>query len=56
MNRIESTKKENVCEDCGDTGEVSRMEAVYPREPHMANVGSELCHCQQKEDDEYGTD
>lgn len=39
------------CETCGGTGEVSAMEAVYPGEPHMADVGSRRCpDCQDNND------
>lgn len=47
---------ETICKDCGGTGEVSKTEAVYPGEPHMADVGSEPCHCQIKEDDHDAQD
>lgn len=36
---------EDVCEMCDGTGEVSCMEAVYPGEPHMADVGTQTCEC-----------
>lgn len=35
--------KEVECEECGGTGEVTVMEIVYPNEPHMAPIGSEVC-------------
>lgn len=37
---------EDVCLDCGGTGEVTTMERVYPNEPHMAPIGTMKCHCQ----------
>ncbi len=40
-------KEEEVCEDCGGKNgehqDVPQMEAVYPGEPHMADVGSRPC-------------
>jgi hypothetical protein len=42
---------EEVCKFCGGTGEVARMEYVWAGEPHMADVGSERCVCQLKEND-----
>lgn len=32
-----------LCQRCGGTGEVSKMEQVYPGEPHMADIGTETC-------------
>lgn len=43
--------KEEVCEDCGGTGEATKMERVYANEPHMADVGTEPCHCQKRSED-----
>ena len=41
------------CPTCGGTGEVGRMEAVYPGEPHMADVGTQPCpDCQSNEPDD----
>lgn len=40
------------CDICQDTGEVSCMEAVYPGEPHMADVGTQKCECQLNNTDE----
>ena len=40
------------CIECGGTGEVPRMEQVYPNEPHMADIGSQPCICTLLEDDE----
>lgn len=41
------------CQTCGGTGEVSKMEAVYPGEPHMADVGTQPCpDCQNNEPDD----
>ena len=43
----------NRCQTCGGTGEVSKMEAVYPCEPHMADVGTQPCpDCQNSEPDD----
>lgn len=47
---------EEVCVLCLGTGEVSEMEQVYPDEPHMADVGSRPCLCQQRELDEMDDD
>lgn len=47
----EAEEEERPCEDCNGTGEVSVMEAVYPGEPHMADVGTRKCHCQVREDE-----
>jgi hypothetical protein len=33
----------NVCMNCNGDGEVSKTEAVYPGEPHMADIGTEAC-------------
>jgi len=43
---------EEVCADCGGTGEVTTMERVYPNEPHMAPIGTMNCHCQIKENED----
>ncbi len=44
---------EDVCSDCGGTGEVSVMEPVYPGEPHMADIGRAPCPtCKPPRDDE----
>lgn len=45
-----------MCEHCEDSGEVSRMEAVYPGEPHMADIGTETCTCKRRDDDDYDRD
>jgi hypothetical protein len=43
---------EDVCAECGGSGEVSTMEAVYAGEPHMAPIGSAICrNCYPPEDD-----
>lgn len=42
---------DEICEYCHGTGEVSTMEAVYPGEPHMANIGIRKCICQISEPD-----
>lgn len=42
---------DDVCEVCLGTGEVSTMEAVYPGEPHMADIGTRACICQHKEEE-----
>lgn len=47
-NKERVVEKEYDCEDCEDTGEVSCMESVYPGEPHMAMVGTEMCHCRRE--------
>lgn len=49
--RPEDLEFEDWCLDCEGTGEVSRMEAVYPGEPHMADIGTQKCHCQINEPD-----
>jgi DnaJ-class molecular chaperone len=36
-------ERQEVCETCGGTGEVSCMESVYAGEPYMASVGIERC-------------
>ncbi len=43
---------EDVCPDCGGTGEVTTMDRVYLGEPHMAPVGTEKCHCQIRDEEE----
>jgi len=43
------------CPICGGSGEVTVMEPVYQREPHMAAVGTRPCECQLIEEDEYDT-
>lgn len=45
--------KEEECETCGGTGEVSCMERVYPNEPHMADIGTEPCPDCQSRDEDY---
>lgn len=48
---------DEVCATCGGTGEVSRMEAVYPGEPHMADVGIGPCpDCRPGREEEYNGD
>lgn len=42
---------EEVCALCDGTGEVTTSEAVYAGEPHMADIGTERCICQLREDD-----
>lgn len=44
---------EDVCEDCRGTGEVTTMEQVYPNEPHTAPIGTEKCHCQSRDNDDW---
>ncbi len=44
--------EEEICEECGGTGEVDVIEPVYPGEPHMADVGTRPCVCQIKDEDE----
>lgn len=45
------------CEICGGKDgrheNVSRMEAVYPGEPHMADIGSEPCPNYQPNHEDY---
>ena len=42
------------CGMCGGSGEVSTMEAVYPGEAHMADVGTAPCpECRPAKDDDY---
>lgn len=43
---------EDVCAECGGTGEVSVMEAVYPGEPHMADIGTQKCPCQRRDQED----
>ena len=40
-----------ICESCQGTGEVQKMEPVYPGEPHMAAIGTEKCICQLSSDE-----
>lgn len=47
---------EDICEHCGGTGELSSMEAVYPGEPHMADIGTRPCICQIRDEDDYDPD
>ncbi len=35
---------------CDGSGEITTMEPVYPNEPHLAPIGSQVCPCQRKED------
>lgn len=44
---------ESVCELCNGTGKVSQSEAVYPGEPHMADIGESTCECSVRDDDEF---
>lgn len=45
---------EEVCAECGGTGEVTTMEAVYAGEPHMAPIGNAPCPaCRPSRDDDY---
>lgn len=50
-------KEEEVCELCGgkdgEHEEVSSMEAVYPGEPHMADIGSRPCPNYQPNEEDY---
>ena len=39
------------CEFCGGTGEITTMERVYSGEPHMADIGTRPCVCQNKEEE-----
>lgn len=46
--------KDEVCPDCEGTGEVTAMECVYPDEGSpMAPIGTQKCHCQIRDDEEY---
>lgn len=48
---------EEVCADCGGTGEVDTMEQVYANEPHMAPIGTRKCICRlQSNDDDHDQD
>lgn len=51
-------EESEVCETCGGTGEVDRMEAVYPGEPHMASIDTQPCpDCSIRNDeDDYEPD
>lgn len=53
--RCDKCKREcdvtEVCEFCRGTGEVDRMEQVYPNEPHYAPTGTEKCICTFHEGD-----
>lgn len=52
-NENNEQSEEEVCEECGGTGEIVVTEAVYPGEPHMADVGTRPCICQVKDEDEF---
>lgn len=60
---MEEAEDEEVCELCGGKNglheEVSTMEAVYPGEPHMADIGSAPCPNSltlDGDDDDYDRD
>lgn len=40
-----SEEEVETCETCGGSGEVSIFEAVYYREPHIAEIGIRPCVC-----------
>ncbi len=47
-------EKDERCQTCGGTGEVSKMEQVYPNEPHMADIGFGPCpDCRGSEPDDF---
>ena len=41
------------CVLCGGSGMLEVEEAVYPNEPHRAFLGSRVCDCQIKEEDDF---
>ncbi len=43
---------EEVCAWCLGTGEVVTSEQVYPNEPHMADIGTRVCSCQEQDEDD----
>lgn len=49
-------KANSLCVECGGTGKVPRMEAVYPNEPHMADVGEQKCICTLDTEDDMDDD
>lgn len=43
---------EEVCEECGGSGEVATMEPVYPEAGSpLADIGTRKCHCKIKEEE-----
>ena len=45
-----SESEDEVCPDCGGTGEVTTMEPVYPDAGSpMAPIGTATCHCRKRE-------
>lgn len=49
----------DMCRTCKGTGEVPSMEAVYPNEPHTADIGSApcpSCRSSNKDEDDYNID
>ena len=41
-----------MCDTCGDSGEITVDEQVYPGEPHMAPIGTKPCpNCIGKQDE-----
>lgn len=45
-----------VCSFCMGTGEVGRMEQVYPGEPHQALTGTQACTCRLSSEEEENDD
>lgn len=57
MTENKTVEKEDLCETCGGTGEVSQMGRVYPNEPHMADIDSAPCpDCNIRDEDDYDPD
>ncbi len=47
---------DEVCAHCFGIGEVEVMERVYPGEPHMAPIGTQLCLCKVIEKNDRDAD
>lgn len=47
----------DICDECGGKNgnheDISTMEAVYPNEPHMADIGSRPCPNSLRDPDDY---
>lgn len=56
LEELEKPEDEDICPDCGGSGEVTTMEQVYANEPHMAPIGTRPCHCQSKQYDDMDDD
>jgi hypothetical protein len=41
------------CSNCMETGFVTTFERVSQEDPHIAPVGEQKCHCQNKEEDDF---